>query len=99
MAPTSRITARAFEKDNWAAISVEDDGVGIPEGQLPLIFDRFYRADGARRGGGAGLGLSIARQISEAHGGRLEVESEPGAGSKFTLLLPKTTPPDANGRS
>lgn len=97
-AADGKVTAGAFEGDGWAAISVEDTGVGIPEGQLPLIFERFYRVDEARSGGGAGLGLSIARQISEAHGGRLEAESEAGAGSRFTLLLPKGAASDRNGQ-
>lgn len=92
-----KVTARAFERGAWAAVSVEDTGTGIPEHQLPLIFERFYRANEARSGGGAGLGLSIARQISEAHGGRLEVQSGPGEGSRFTLLLPKGPAPDQNG--
>jgi signal transduction histidine kinase len=59
---------------------------------LPLIFERFYRADPSRTAGGAGLGLSIARQIAEAHGGKIEVESTPGEGSTFTLLLPRELP-------
>jgi signal transduction histidine kinase len=96
-AADGKVTALAFERGAWAAVSVKDTGTGIPEDQLPLIFERFYRADEARSRGGAGLGLSIARQISEAHGGHLEVESEPGAGSRFTLLLPKGTAPDQNG--
>jgi two-component system, OmpR family, sensor kinase len=56
---------------------------------LPLIFERFYRSDPSRTKGGAGLGLSIARQIAEAHGGTIEVSSKPREGSTFTLLLPK----------
>lgn len=98
-AADGKITAQVFEKDGWVAVSVEDTGTGIPEDQLPLIFERFYRVDEARRGHGAGLGLSIARQISEDHGGRIEVESEPGAGSKFTLFLPKGAATDRNGPS
>jgi signal transduction histidine kinase len=66
--------------------------MGIPEDQLPLIFERFHRADPSRTAAGAGLGLAIARQIAEAHGGRIEVESTPGEGSTFRLLLPKKLP-------
>jgi signal transduction histidine kinase len=75
----------------WAEIAVRDTGPGIPTEILPHIFDRFYRADQARSRevGGAGLGLCIARTIAELHGGRIEVESAPGAGSVFRLLLPQ----------
>jgi two-component system, OmpR family, sensor kinase len=87
-----KVTVRVRETNGWAELEVSDTGVGIPEDQLPLIFERFYRADPSRTAGGAGLGLSIARQIAEAHGGTIEVESTPGEGSKFTLLLPKKLP-------
>jgi signal transduction histidine kinase len=82
---------RVREGDGQVELEVSDTGVGIPEAQLPLIFERFYRADPSRTTGGAGLGLSIARQIAEAHGGTIEVSSKPGEGSTFTLLLPKKT--------
>jgi signal transduction histidine kinase len=76
--------------DSWAEIVVQDTGVGIPPDALPRIFERFYRVDPARsrETGGAGLGLCIAKTIAEAHGGRIEVRSAPGAGSLFTVLLP-----------
>jgi two-component system, OmpR family, sensor kinase len=76
-----KVTAR--ERDGWAELEVSDTGVGIPEDQLPLIFERFHRADPSRTAGGAGLGLSIARQIAEAHGSQIEATSEPGEGSTF----------------
>jgi two-component system, OmpR family, sensor kinase len=84
-----KVTVAARETNGWAELEVSDTGVGIPEDQLPLIFERFYRADPSRGTGGTGLGLSIARQIVEAHGGKIEVESTPGEGSTFRLLLPK----------
>jgi two-component system OmpR family sensor kinase len=89
-----RVTKEEEGNDNgaeWAALEVSDTGVGIAEDQLPHIFERFYRADPSRGGaaGGAGLGLSIACQIAQAHGGKIEVESTPGVGSTFRLLLPK----------
>jgi signal transduction histidine kinase len=84
-----KVTVRVREKNGWAELEVSDTGVGVPEDQLPLIFERFHRADPSRTADGVGLGLSIARQIAEAHGGRIEVESTPGEGSTFTLLLPK----------
>jgi signal transduction histidine kinase len=87
-----KVTVTARETNGWAALEFSDTGVGISEDQLPLIFERFYRADKARASSGAGLGLSIARQIAEAHGGKIEVESTPGEGSTFTLLLPKKLP-------
>ena len=77
------------EQDGWACLEVSDTGVGISAEQIPHIFERFYRADRARSSPGAGLGLSIARQIAEAHGGSISVESELGKGSTFTLRIPK----------
>ena len=74
----------------WAEIAVQDTGAGIPSEALPRIFERFYRADDSRSRevGGAGLGLCIAKTIAEAHGGTIEVQSAPGAGSTFTVRLP-----------
>jgi two-component system, OmpR family, sensor kinase len=83
------VTVTVEEEDGGVALVVSDTGIGISEEQLPLIFERFYRADPSRSEGGAGLGLSIARQIAEAHGGQIRAESTPGKGSTFTLLLPK----------
>jgi two-component system, OmpR family, sensor kinase len=82
---------RVREGEGQVELEVSDTGIGIPDAQLPLIFERFYRADPSRTTGGAGLGLSIARQIAEAHDGTIEVSSKPGEGSTFTLLLPKKT--------
>ncbi len=76
------------EEDGMAALEVSDTGVGIPEDRLPLVFERFYRADPSWADGGAGLGLSIARQIAGSHGGEIRAKSTPGKGSTFTLLLP-----------
>ena len=92
------VTVSVREDSDWVALEVSDTGVGIPEDQLPLIFERFHRADPSRSKGGAGLGLSIARQIAESHVGQIRVKSTPGTGSTFTLLLPKRarlpTPPE-----
>jgi len=70
---------------------VEDTGPGIPQEALPHIFDRFYRADPARdrESGGSGLGLAIAKALVEAHGGRIEVESVEGQGTRFRFTLPR----------
>jgi signal transduction histidine kinase len=68
---------------------VQDDGEGIPAEALPYIFDRFYRADASRPGGGeSGLGLAIAKSIVEAHGGSIAAASQPGEGTRFSLTLP-----------
>jgi signal transduction histidine kinase len=74
------------------ALAVSDTGVGISEEQLPLVSERFYRADAARAEDGVGLGLSIARQIAESHGGTIEARSNLGVGSTFVLLLPRQKP-------
>ena len=71
-------------------LTVDDDGEGIAPEHLPHLFDRFYRADGARGRdtGGTGLGLAIARAIARAHGGEIAVDSRPGDGSHFSIDLP-----------
>ena len=84
-----KITVGARAEGDEIIASVIDSGIGIPPNQLPYIFDRFYRVNPARPSGGAGLGLAIARQIARLHGGRLEVVSTQGAGSTFTVTLPR----------
>jgi two-component system, OmpR family, sensor kinase len=86
------VTVRVGERDGRVELTVSDNGVGIPEDQLPLVFERFCRADSARAERGAGLGLSIARQIAEAHGGTIEAASKVGVGSEFVLVLPRKKP-------
>jgi two-component system OmpR family sensor kinase len=73
----------------YTEFSVQDNGSGINKESLPHIFDRFYRVDSSRtrQYGGAGLGLSITKSIVEAHGGRIEVESEVGRGTTFRVYL------------
>ena len=85
-----RITVTAEEHDNRVKVSVTDTGEGIPAEDLPNIFERFYRIDKSRTRatGGSGLGLTIAKRLVEAHGGQIEVQSEPGKGSRFTFTLP-----------
>ena len=86
------VTVRVGQGEDRVELAVSDTGVGIPEDQLPLVFERFYRADAARAERGAGLGLSIARQIAEAHRGTIEVRGKPGEGSTFVLLIPRRKP-------
>ena len=86
------VTVSVGKEDRWARFAVSDTGTGIPADDLPRVFERFYRTDPARSKGGAGLGLSIARQIAEAHGGEIEARSKPGKGSTFVLRIPKREP-------
>ena len=86
------VAADVRREDDRVRIEVSDPGVGIPAEDLPRVFERFYRADPARSEGGAGLGLSIARQIAQAHGGEIEAQSKPGKGSTFVLRIPKRDP-------
>jgi len=89
------ITVAAKQQDNnWVEVSVTDTGEGIPADDLPNIFERFYRVDKsrARATGGSGLGLTIAKRLVEAHGGKLEVQSELGKGSRFSFTIPVAEP-------
>ena len=85
------VQARADGKE--AVLTVHDTGIGIPEEALPRVFERFYRADDARnrQSGGVGLGLAIARELVTRHSGRISVTSTEGAGSTFTVRLPRDT--------
>jgi len=85
-----QVTIRGEQQSEFIKVTVEDNGLGIPAKDLPLVFDRFYQVEShlTRRHGGMGLGLSVAKQMVEMHGGRLSVESKEGVGSKFTFQLP-----------
>ena len=84
-------------RDEELVISVSDTGVGVPKNELPKIFERFYRAKHQREEvQGTGLGLSIVHKIVTRHGGRIEVESEVGQGSTFTVFLPLDPKPEQN---
>ncbi len=75
---------------NWVKITIHDNGCGIAAADLPYIFEHFYRADKARdkKSGGSGIGLAIVKQLIEIHGGFVEVQSEIGQGSQFSVYLP-----------
>src|SRR5215210_2217124 len=75
-------------QDGRVVISVTDRGCGIPESEIPHIFDRFYRAKGSSRADGTGLGLALAHEITDHLGGDIQVHSRPGAGSTFSVALP-----------
>jgi signal transduction histidine kinase len=85
--PGGRITVGARREGERVRIWVEDTGSGIDPEDLPHIFERFYRGRNAPAEG-SGLGLAIVRWIVEAHGGQVEVHSQPGQGSRFELILP-----------
>ncbi len=87
------VALRAVRQDGWVTVSVEDTGEGIPPERIPYLFDRFYRGDEARdrASGGAGLGLAIVRELVEAMGGDVSVESTVGQGSRFSFRLPLAT--------
>jgi len=84
------ITLAARQQGSWVEVSITDTGEGISAENLPNIFERFYRVDKSRTRatGGSGLGLTIAKRLVEAHGGKIEVQSEPGKGSRFSFTLP-----------
>jgi two-component system, OmpR family, sensor kinase len=89
----SHVEIRLSSEPGWVLLSVEDQGRGIAQTDLPRIFEPFYRAADARRTvpGGVGLGLAVAWRIVLAMGGRLEVESQTGKGSRFVIRLPAET--------
>jgi heavy metal sensor kinase len=83
------VTISVKDGGKGVIISLRDTGIGIAAGDIPRIFDRFYRADMSRSEPGAGLGLSLVLAIVQAHGGNIQVNSSPGSGSTFAIVLPR----------
>jgi signal transduction histidine kinase len=88
------VTVELAQYDGEAQLDVIDTGIGIAGEDLPYIFERFWRGERsrARRTGGAGIGLAIVAELVRAHGGRIDVESKPGEGSRFRVMLPSERP-------
>ena len=89
------IEVRLFREESWAVAAVADSGVGIPDDEQQLVFNRFHRLSASRSAAaeeGVGLGLSIALSIVEAHGGTIQLKSTPGIGSTFSVRLPAALP-------
>jgi two-component system sensor histidine kinase/response regulator len=89
--PKGSVTISVKEEEEFMSIEIRDTGIGIAKEHLPLIFDQFYRVSRSesQKHKGTGLGLTIAKKIVDAHGGSIQVSSELGKGSTFTVLLPK----------
>ena len=91
--PKGKITINIHKDNNLVRVKVSDTGIGIPENELHLVFDRFYQVEKSRSGSGFGLGLSIVRSILDAHRGRIQVESRQSQGTTFTIFLPLSCSP------
>ncbi len=89
LSPGIRVVVSAVETPGQVQVTVTDDGAGIRAQDLPHVFDRFWRGDRARSSG-SGLGLAITRELVQAHGGHIWVESKPGGGTAFRFTLPQT---------
>jgi len=83
------VTIRTGQAGPSAILEVADSGVGIPADELPHIFDRFWRGQGAAKTSGSGIGLAVAAELARAHGGTLTADSHPGSGTRLTLTLPR----------
>jgi len=84
-----RVDIAAFQRPKQVIITLKDTGIGMRQEDLPKIWNRLYRGDESRSQRGLGLGLSVVKSIVEVHGGHVEVSSEPGVGSTFSVYLPQ----------
>jgi signal transduction histidine kinase len=89
-----RVEVQIYTEPGWVCLAVTDTGIGMTEKESERVFVRFYQRDRSttRQYGGIGLGLTLVRAVIEEHGGRIEVKSQPGQGSRFTIKLPTLTP-------
>lgn len=83
----STVLIKSYSEENYYVLQVQDNGIGIPEEDLPRIFERFYRVDKARKSGGTGLGLAIVKHIVKSFNGDIQVESKLGVGTKFIVKI------------
>ncbi|MGC8494808.1 MAG: ATP-binding protein [Syntrophobacteraceae bacterium] len=90
--PGGKVTLSASETEEELLFSVEDTGQGIPQEDIPHIFEKFFRVPGGEEQGTSGLGLAIVKEIISEHGGAIEVSSTPGKGARFTFALKKVSP-------
>lgn len=88
--PHGQVTLTTAATDGLARLEVTDEGPGIPAGELPHVFERFWRGGAGRRASGSGIGLAVVSELVRAHGGQVQVSSSPGAGTRFTVLLPRS---------
>ena len=91
--PGGKITVATQVHGGSVVVATSDTGIGIAKSDLPHVFERFYKGDRVRSGGGTGMGLAIAKHVVEAHGGQIWAESEEGKGSTFSFSIPFTTNP------
>ena len=95
--PGGRITLEAKRTEPWIVLGVADTGIGIPAADRERVFGKFERANIQARQAGAGLGLSLVKSFVELHGGHIEIESDPGKGSRVICTLPIKPPPETKG--
>lgn len=85
----NKLTLQLLENENQVKIIISDNGKGISLSDIPHIFERMYQCDSSRSAGGNGLGLSITKELVNAHNGKINADSRPGTGTIFTIILPK----------
>ncbi len=92
--PNGYVRIRAFQQEDWVVVEVEDDGMGIEEKEIPFLFEQFFRSKSkeVREQQGTGLGLAIVEKIVRAHGGKMQVRSQLGKGSTFSVFVNKAHP-------